>query len=196
MQVFWKRVSTARPFARLRERDEVINLCSFMNSSGMASQLQQVTGRHFFSQCAVGFGSIALRTLLKADDSSRSRLRLTSNPFSPKKAHFLPRAKNVIYLFMAGGPSQLESFDYKPKLQELNGEPIPESFVKGKRFAFMDTFAKVRPNSLGYRCGMRRRRVRRHRLLLTLVCSLIPTLGWPFVPVPVRWQQCKAKGSG
>jgi hypothetical protein len=50
---------------------------------------------------------------------------------------FPPRAKNIIYLFMAGGPSQLELFDYKPKLIALNGEPIPTSFIEGKRFAFM-----------------------------------------------------------
>lgn len=122
-----------------------------MNFSGMASQLQQTTRRHFFGRCAIGLGSIALGTLLKADDATRSRLMLASSPFSPKKSHFLPRAKNVIYLFMAGGPSQLELFDYKPKLQELNGEPIPESFVRGKRFAFMETFAKDRPKLLGTR---------------------------------------------
>ena len=58
---------------------------------------------------------------------------------APKQPHFRPRAKNIIYLFMAGGPSQLELFDYKPKLVELNGQPIPESFIEGKRFAFMDS---------------------------------------------------------
>jgi hypothetical protein len=50
-----------------------------------------------------------------------------------------PRAKNIIYLFMAGAPSQLEILDYKPKLVELNGQPIPQSFIEGKRFAFMNT---------------------------------------------------------
>jgi hypothetical protein len=59
------------------------------------------------------------------------------NPFAPKPPHFPARAKNIIYLFMAGGPSQLELFDYKPKLVELNGQPIPQSFIEGKRFAFM-----------------------------------------------------------
>ena len=49
----------------------------------------------------------------------------------------LPRQKNVIFLFMAGGPSQLELFDFKPKLVELNGQPIPPSMIEGKRFAFM-----------------------------------------------------------
>ncbi len=50
---------------------------------------------------------------------------------------------------MAGGPSQLELFDYKPKLNEYNGQPIPDSYLKGKRFAFMDTFAKNPPKLLG-----------------------------------------------
>jgi hypothetical protein len=64
---------------------------------------------------------------------------VTANPMAPKLPHFKPRAKNIIYLFMAGGPSQLELFDYKPKLIELNGQPIPQSFIEGKRFAFMGT---------------------------------------------------------
>ena len=66
-----------------------------------------------------------------------------------------PRPSSVIYLFMAGGPSQLELFDYKPELQQLDGQPIPESFIKGKRFAFMDTFAKETPKLLGTRPQVR-----------------------------------------
>ena len=91
-----------------------------------------LTRRHFFSRCALGLGSIALGSLL-----NQSRASTLANPMSPKRPHFKPRAKNIIYLFMAGGPSQLELFDYKPKLIELNGQPIPESFIEGKRFAFM-----------------------------------------------------------
>jgi hypothetical protein len=55
----------------------------------------------------------------------------------------------VIYLFMAGGPSQLEMFDYKPELKQYNAQPIPESFIKGRRFAFMDRFTKDPPKLLG-----------------------------------------------
>ena len=58
---------------------------------------------------------------------------------APKRGHHAAKAKNIIYLFMAGGPSQLELLDYKPKLIELNGQPIPQSFIEGKRFAFMDS---------------------------------------------------------
>src|ERR1700756_4725656 len=75
-----------------------------------------------------------------------------ADPLTPRQPHFAPRAKNVIYLFMAGGPSQLELFDYKPKLAQLNGQQIPEEFIKGKRFAFMSSFnAKERPKMLGTR---------------------------------------------
>ncbi|HKQ37554.1 MAG TPA: DUF1501 domain-containing protein, partial [Verrucomicrobiae bacterium] len=68
---------------------------------------------------------------------NQTRASATANPIAVKRPHFAPRAKNIIYLFMAGGPSQLELFDYKPKLIELNGQPIPDSYIQGKRFAFM-----------------------------------------------------------
>ena len=66
-------------------------------------------------------------------------LMARDNPLMPKRTHFPARAKNVIFLFMAGGPSQLDMFERKPELQKRNGQPIPESFTKGKRFAFMDS---------------------------------------------------------
>src|SRR2546430_9795471 len=103
--------------------------------------------RHFFRDCALGLGSLALTSLLQHGRASSGPPLV--NPFAPKKPHFPAKAKSVIYLFMAGGPSQLELFDYKPKLQELNGQPIPESFIKNKRFAFMDLFTKEVPKLLG-----------------------------------------------
>ena len=120
-----------------------------MNPS-LPLDLQRVTRRHFFERCALGLGSIALGSLL-AENSQGAEVRDMSNPFGVRPGHFPGKVKNIIYLFMAGGPSQLELFDYKPKLQELNGQPIPESFVKDKRFAFMDTFSKERPKLLGSR---------------------------------------------
>jgi hypothetical protein len=99
------------------------------------SALRHVTRRHFFGRCGIGLGSVALASLL-------SERRGFSNEESPDKApHFAPRAKNVIYLFMAGGPSQLDQFDFKPKLIDYNGQPIPESFIAGKRFAIKGTSA-------------------------------------------------------
>jgi hypothetical protein len=112
--------------------------------------LRDITRRHFFGKCAVGLGSVALASLL-TDRELFAAEAGPVNPLAPKPPHFPARAKSVIYLFMAGGPSQLEMFDYKPKLIELNGQPIPQSFVEGKRFAFMDTFAKDRPKLLGTR---------------------------------------------
>ena len=72
--------------------------------------------------------------------AQRNRRR---DPLAARPPHFAPRAKSVIFLFMAGGPSQLELFDPKPKLQELDGQVIPESFVANKRFAFIKGDAKL-----------------------------------------------------
>ncbi len=104
-------------------------------------QVLSQTRRHFFRDCGVGLGSIALTSLL-AQESRSAEVKYPS-PLAPKAPHFEPKAKRVIFLFMAGGPSQLELFDPKPKLQELNGQVVPESFTKGKRFAFIKGDAKL-----------------------------------------------------
>jgi hypothetical protein len=100
---------------------------------------QYFTRRQFFSRCALGLGSIALASMMNDRRAFGAAAPPLPNPMAPKPPHFAARAKNIIYLFMAGGPSQLELFDYKPKLIELNGQPIPQSFIEGKRFAFMGT---------------------------------------------------------
>ena len=66
-----------------------------------------------------------------------------SSPFAPKAPHFAAKAKRVIYLFMGGAPSQLDLFDHKPKLAELEGKPIPPSVIKGQRYAFIQPDAAV-----------------------------------------------------
>jgi hypothetical protein len=108
-----------------------------------ASFLAAQTRRHFFSRCALGLGGIAMASMLNGRKAygaeAASGLTPLPNPMAPRAGHFAPRAKNIIYLFMAGGPSQLDLFDYKPKLVELNGQPIPPSLIEGKRFAFMDS---------------------------------------------------------
>src|SRR5437868_1319619 len=101
--------------------------------------LKQITRRHFFGRCGLGLGSLALASLLNERNALGLDSVTLSNPTEPRPPHFAPRAKNIIYLFMAGGPSQLELFDYKPKLVELNGQAIPQSYIEGKRFAFMDS---------------------------------------------------------
>lgn len=96
-----------------------------------------LTRRQFFSRCSLGLGGIALASLLKGPQLFAAPPAPASSPMAVKPPPFPAKAKNVIYLFMAGGPSQLELFDYKPKLNELNNQPIPQSFIEGKRFAFM-----------------------------------------------------------
>jgi hypothetical protein len=118
-----------------------------MSLMDLPTPLLLQTRRHFFRDCAIGVGAMALASLLNEGRADSAPPLV--NPLAPRKTHFGAKAKSVIFLFMAGGPSQLELFDHKPKLHELNGQPIPESFIKGKRFAFMDTFTKEHPKCLG-----------------------------------------------
>src|SRR5215213_8774363 len=92
-----------------------------------------VTRRHFLG--AAGLGSLALGDLLAADR--------TADPLAPKKPHFAPKAKRVIHLFMAGAPSQLDLFDYKPELVKLEGKPLPPSVYGSQRYAFIRADANV-----------------------------------------------------
>src|SRR5687767_15456521 len=117
----------------------------------MDQELLVDTRRHFFRQCAVGLGKIALTSLSLGRQGLAGEQVELPNPMSPKAPHFPAKVKSVIYLFMAGAPSQFELFDYKPKLQEYDGKVAPEELLKGKRFAFMDTFTKEPPKILGTR---------------------------------------------
>jgi hypothetical protein len=109
--------------------------------------LQFETRRHFFSRCGVGVGKLALLSLLS--DKGLFAEPGASNPMQAKPGHFPAKAKSVIYLFMAGAPSQFELFDFKPALQKYNNQAAPDSLLAGKRFAFMDSFTKDRPKLLG-----------------------------------------------
>jgi hypothetical protein len=107
-------------------------------------QLKAVTRRYFFQRSASGIGGVALAALANerlfaGTDSTPA----AANPLAPKPPHFPAKAKHVIYLHMAGAPSQPELFDYKPKLIELNGKPCPESFYKKERFAFIKGVPKM-----------------------------------------------------
>ena len=116
------------------------------NPKSSAEMLKALTRRHFFSQCGMGLGSVALASLMDEKVLAEPK---PVNPFAPRMPHYVPRAKNVIFLFMAGGPSQLELFDWKPKLKAMHGQDIPESFIKGKRFAFMNSSFKKAKRCLG-----------------------------------------------
>ena len=109
------------------------------------AKLKSSTRRGFFQDAGFSLGSIALASLLgpsSGADAGSPKVS-ASNPMAPRASHYAPRAKNVIYLFMAGGPSQLEMFDHKPKLAEYSGKTPPESFMKGRRFAFLKGTEKL-----------------------------------------------------
>ena len=95
-----------------------------------------VTRRHFFKDCGVGLGSLALASLLNTDGFARSAQQ-SKNPLAPKPPHFQAKAKRVIYLFQAGAPSQLDLFDFKPELVKYNGQSVPKELVKGINYAFI-----------------------------------------------------------
>ncbi|MGV3721378.1 MAG: DUF1501 domain-containing protein [Actinomycetota bacterium] len=88
--------------------------------------------RELLSRAGFGFGSLALASLLAQDEALAGD---APNPLAPKRSHYGAKAKSVIFLFMSGGPSHLETFDPKPDLQRFHGEPLPASFgmVKTRR---------------------------------------------------------------
>jgi hypothetical protein len=93
-----------------------------------ARQVAQQTRRYFLQQCSLNLAGMFLAQLQASE---------TLNPLAPKPPHFAPKAKAVIYFHMAGAPSQLELFDYKPQLVKHDGKPCPDELLKGKRFAFI-----------------------------------------------------------
>jgi hypothetical protein len=104
-----------------------------------AVDLQQLSRRHFLKESAAGMGVAALGLLLGGCGSKEnvSGLAGALDPMAPRAPMFPGRAKRVIYLHMAGAPSQLELFDFKPELQKLNDQLCPPSLLEGKRFAFI-----------------------------------------------------------
>ena len=93
----------------------------------LAGRRLQNSRREFLQSSGIGLGALALNSLSGAP----------VDPMTPKASHFGSKAKRVIYIFQAGGPSQLELFDHKPELNRLHGKPTPDSFLKGKRFSFL-----------------------------------------------------------
>src|SRR5262249_55617015 len=103
--------------------------------------------RRFLQECSGGLGTIALWNLMALEGRAGSQVKELPhvNPLEPKAPHFAARAKNVIFLFMEGGPSQLDLFDPKPELQKWNGHPLPESMAKNLDLAFIKPTAKIWP---------------------------------------------------
>jgi hypothetical protein len=100
------------------------------------------TRRAFLQTSTMGLGSMALASLFNGRDFADAS-GSDANPLRPRQGHFPAKAKAVIFLFMAGGPSHLELFDPKPTLQRLDGQTVPSSFTEGRRFAFIRPDAKL-----------------------------------------------------
>ncbi|HEY3897060.1 MAG TPA: DUF1501 domain-containing protein [Chthoniobacter sp.] len=108
----------------------------------MREYQRERTRRWFFKQCGVGLGSIALASLLEDTLAPQAHAAAApTRPMTPKAPHFPAKAKRVIYLFMAGAPSHLDLFDYKPQLEKFGGTLPPAELLKGYRAAF------INPNS-------------------------------------------------
>jgi hypothetical protein len=115
--------------------------------------LRVATRRHFFAQSGFGIGAAALTALLnqplRAEPAGHS-----VNPLAPKSPMFPAKAKSIIYLFMAGAPSQLDLLDYKPALQKYDGQNVPAELTKGERFAFIKGAPKLLGSPYEFqRCG-------------------------------------------
>jgi hypothetical protein len=101
---------------------------------------REITRRHFFKHSGLGLGALALQALLARETSANPQ---ATNPLTPKPPMFAAKAKRVIYLHMAGSPSQLELFEHKPELGKLHMKDCPPSFLAGKRFAFIKGVPKI-----------------------------------------------------
>ncbi|MDF9796409.1 hypothetical protein OKW21_001672 [Catalinimonas alkaloidigena] len=110
-------------------------------------RLQYQTRRHFLRQCTSGLGAIAFGAMTGCNpfssSSPRQAMEIDANPMASRFPHFAGKAKGVIYLHMAGSPSQLELFDYKPELAKLHNLDCPPSLLEGKKFAFIQGVPKM-----------------------------------------------------
>src|SRR5437667_236195 len=121
-------------------------------------RLQAMTRRHFFAHGALGLGTAALSSLLP----SRSRAEaLSPTGGLPGLPHFAPKAKRAIYLFMNEGPSQMDTWDYKPKLADMFDKDLPSSIINGQRLTTMtsgQTRFPIAPSKYKFaqhgKCGM------------------------------------------
>ncbi|MCU0327005.1 MAG: DUF1501 domain-containing protein, partial [Spirosomaceae bacterium] len=106
------------------------------------ARLEAETRRHFLKTCTTGLGMMALGSMAASCGKPTGNEAIT-DPIAPKPSHFAPKAKRVIYIHMAGAPSQLELFDYKPELLKYDGKDCPQEFLEGKKFAFIRGVPKM-----------------------------------------------------
>jgi hypothetical protein len=115
--------------------------------------LQSLTRRHFLKDSSMALGGLALASLLGRDARASSSAPAV-NPLAPKKPPLAPKANRVIYIHLTGSPPHLDLFDYKPQLVQRDGQPCPDAFLKGKRFAFTTGTPKLLGTRRKFtRCG-------------------------------------------
>ncbi|CAN5902558.1 DUF1501 domain-containing protein [soil metagenome] len=107
-----------------------------------ADHLLGLTRRELFRRSGMGLGSIALSTLLGSESVARAGTG-SVDLAGPRRPHFAPRAKNVIFLHMVGAPSHLDLFENKPELVRYDGDLVPEHLIAGQRFAFLRGHPKL-----------------------------------------------------
>ena len=121
---------------------------------GYAHSHRPQTRREFLRDSCCGFGGLALAAMLHAQGLRAA----PANPLAPKRPPLPAKAKSVIFLFMAGGPSQLDLFDPKPELRKWEGQPLPPSMTKDLKLAFIKPTAAIwaspRPFARHGGCGM------------------------------------------
>jgi hypothetical protein len=140
----------------------------------MQEMLRAITRRYFFKQAGFGVGGVALSSLINRYVFA-GNLHATANPainavnpLASKPPMFPAKAKSIIYLFMAGAPSQVDLLDYKPKLQQLDGQHCPEDILKGERFAFIKGVPKLLGSPYNFK---------KWGQSLTEISELLPYLG-------------------
>lgn len=101
-----------------------------------------ISRRWFMEECGVGLGTLALRSMFSGESASADTMKPV-DPLTSKNPHFPAKAKNIIYLFMAGAPSHLELFDNKPQLTKFDGQLPPAELLKGYRAAFINPNSKL-----------------------------------------------------
>ncbi|HEX9794535.1 MAG TPA: DUF1501 domain-containing protein [Planctomycetota bacterium] len=111
-------------------------------NAAAADRVRQASRRHFLGECGMGMGAVALSGLLRRDLGAVARQDPATGAFVPGP-HFAPRARRVLYLHMAGSPSQIDLLDHKPRLRELDRQEVPASLVANERFAFIKGVPKL-----------------------------------------------------
>lgn len=102
-----------------------------------------LTRRYFLQDCALGLGGIALSSLMQGGIARAAATDAAANPLAPKRSHFGPKAKRVIFMFMGGGPSQLDLFDPKPALKKYEGQQVPDEVLMGADLPFIERDAAL-----------------------------------------------------